>query len=284
MGIIVGALLGLVVGGMVAEHYGWRMAFIAAGVPGVFLALLVFLTVKEPMRGQSDEHHTASAELSFFESFSALWENRVYRYVTAAHVFAVFYGYAISSWLPALFLRQWDVSQGEVGGIVGLIFFAGGIPGLLGGGLLATYLAKRDPRWEAWVPAIAVLCAIPMYLLGLRSESILAASIFFGFGTFFFQFSHGPGMAVIQSSVAPNRRAFAAAVMFFASNMLGLGLGPFLVGMISDWRLADSDGGALAVALALTSFSLVFATVGYWYGGVLWGKVSQNAPVRKPSS
>lgn len=150
LGTAVGALMGLALGGKIAEQFGWRTAFFVAGVPGLALAVLVKISVHEPVRGRLDDPATlvarsaaGSAEIArapIRSTIAVLWKNAVYRSVTIAHVLAVFVSYAISSWLPALYLRQFDLGQNEVGVTVGLINFLGGVPGLLLGGILANLL------------------------------------------------------------------------------------------------------------------------------------------------
>jgi sugar phosphate permease len=278
-GPVIGSLMGLVIGGYIAQTYGWRTAFIAAGVPGIALALIVWITIREPKR-LSDQPSTAGEEEQdltldrpgYLESMKELWDNKVYRYVNTGHLLAVGFGYSITTWLPALYLRKWELSQSEVGTIVGLTFLFGGFPGALAGGYFASKLAIHDRRWESWLPAAALVISVPLYAAAFTSDSIMAASIFFGSGVFLLQCSQGPGMAVIQSSVDSNRRAFAAAVMFFCGNMFGLGLGPLVVGMISDLNLGASEAESLAIAIWTMSLLLIPAAICYWWGGVLWGR------------
>ena len=275
-GVIIGALFGLVIGGLVAENYGWRTTFVVAGVPGIFLAMLVWLTVKEPQRRAAETKAGSDDDIGFFAAVAELWQNKVYRYVNIGHLLAVSFAYSFTAWMPVLFLRQWEVGQAEVGQIVGLIFFLGGLPGMIFGGVLATKLSKLDRRWEAWVSALGCFLAIPLYFYGFSSTSMMSAALILGIGGFFYQCSHGPGMAVLQNSVNPKRRAFAAAFMFFCSNLVGLGLGPLTVGYISDMQLGADSAESLAIALKMMIFMLVPAFLAYFYGGVLWGRIIKD--------
>ena len=272
LGTVLGSLAGVVLGGYIAENYGWRMAFLAAGLPGLLLAVLVKLTVREPPRGQSESAGAAvmAEEVSFRQSAAALWHNRYYRWATGAHVISVFFGYSMAAWLPALFLRQFDLSQSEVGALVGVTVFVAGVPGLLLGGYLASVLARRDAAWEAWVPGLGMALATPALVLALLSDAPTAAAVLFGAAFFFYQWGHGPGLAVVQSSVSPNQRAFAAAVMYFLSNMLALGLGPLFVGYISDLQLGSTPGESLAIGLSVGVVALFLSALAYFYLGRLW--------------
>ena len=134
MGTAAGMLLGLAMGGLVAEHFGWRWAFVAAGAPGIALALIIKLTVREPLRGGMDQGETSSSSErdSFLETFRKLWDNRSYRFVNLGYSVSVFSGSAFTTWLPTLYLRQFDLSQSQVGLIVGVSIAGFATAGLVG--------------------------------------------------------------------------------------------------------------------------------------------------------
>ncbi len=269
LGTSLGMLFGLVMGGFVAEYYGWRWAFVCAGVPGLALALLLKFTVKEPVRGAMEDMTTEAAQSasenreSMFVAFKALWANKSYRYVNLAHMFGVFVGYGFTVWKPPLYLRQFDLSQSEVGLIVGLTSAGLGIPGMLLGGYFADRLSKRDSRGPAWLCAGAVLLAVPAYLIALWSSDWILTTVFIGVGLFLYSLSHAPGLAIVQTVVEPHRRAQAAAYVFFLSNILGLGLGPVLVGSVSDAFAPDYAERSLNVALGFVTLVLFIAMAMY---------------------
>lgn len=273
LGTSLGMLFGLVMGGFVAEYYGWRWAFVCAGVPGLALAILLKLTVREPRRGGAEAKAAAVAAVSqpasppkdsMLQTFRILWANRAYRAVNIAHMLGVFVGYGFTVWKPPLYLRQFDLSQSEVGMIVGFSAAAFGVPGMLLGGLLADRLFRRDARGPAWLCAGAVLLATPAYLLALWSEDWVITTAFIAIGIFLYSLSHAPGLAIVQTVVEPHRRAQAAAYVFFVSNMLGLGVGPLLVGSLSDAFAAEYAERSLNVALGIITFVLLGAAAMYW--------------------
>ncbi len=255
LGSAMGAFLGLAMGGYVAENYGWRMAFLVAGLPGLLLALAVKLTISEPVRGAMEiqsEQGLASADIdkpSFKETIASLLKNKIYLGTVSGHVLAVFKGYAITIWLPQMMLRNFDVSQTAVGTTVGLVFALGVTTGMIFGGYLATRLTRsKSPRWQLLVPVIGISCSIPFYFIALNADSFYLCAVLFGIGSFLFNWQHGPGLAVVQNYVRPDQRATAASFNFFFSNLLGLGLGPLVVGGISD---AASSLGDQSLNLAL---------------------------------
>jgi MFS family permease len=151
-----------------------------------------------------------------------------------------------------------------VGSILGLVNLVGGVPGLLAGGYLVDRFGKQDIRWRMRIPALALMLALPCFLAGLWQGTALGMSILMGVGIFLYQASHAPGLAVVQSSVAPNMRALAASLVFLFANMLGLGLGPLVVGSVSDVSM-DEHGSGGALRLALVCAMLVLLPAIYWY-------------------
>lgn len=272
LGTVIGSLAGLILGGYIAEHYGWRWAFIAAGAPGLVLAVMLKFTVREPLRGHADKKPAGGdGRLGFWASIVELWNNRIYRHATVAHVLSVFFGYSLAAWLPAFFIRQWGLTTSEVGAIVGTTVAVAGISGLLAGGAVTSWMSKRFNRgWEAWVPAIVLILGAPVCYFGLNAETAVYGAILIGGAYFLYQCMHGPGLAIVQSSVSPDKRAFAAAVMYFVSNISALGLGPLFVGYISDLQLADTAGDSLKIGLYFGPIALIVASLSYWRLGFRW--------------
>ncbi len=250
LGAAFGAMLGMAAGGYIAQHFGWRMAFLAAGLPGIALALVVKFTVREPERGGMDATpRQARRTEPFAKAVRSLVRNRAYRGVYVAHTLVVFTGYAIATWLPQLMLRNYEVSQAEVGGIIGVAYFLGVAGGMFSGGLLATYFMQFDARWQLRLPVIGLVLALPIYWFALNAGDFHTAAILFGAGLFFFNMQHGPSLAVVQSAVEPHQRATAAALNFFASNLFGLALGPLAVGWISDTMAPTYGDASLTIAI-----------------------------------
>ncbi len=265
MGTSIGGFLGLVIGGFVAEYYGWRAAFLVLGIPGLFLAVLTWLSVREPPRGTLDnEPQTDDTQvLSFKDAAVALWQNLVFRRIIIGHILAIFVGYSLFGWLPALFLRQFDMGQAEVGTLVGLIISVGGIPGLLLGGYLGDKLAESDVRWRVYIPIASLAIATPVLFLGMWTSNVLMACLMFGLGIFLYKLHWGPHLALVQQVVAPALRAQAVAYAMFFSNMLGLGLGPVLIGAISDMAMPSFGEKSLTVALSVSLIAFVLGA--FWY-------------------
>ncbi len=269
LGPTLGAVCGLLIGGAVADAYGWRAAFYAVGLPGLLLALLVIFTVREPQRGRLDPTYNHKAEsLGIFDTLKTLWKNKTYVYANLAHATAIVTAYAMSSWLPSLFLRTFEISKSEAGAIVSAFVVIGGIPGTLLGGIIADALAKRDERWRAWSSMVGLLISIPFYSFALFSPNVMTMAVLFGVAQFFFHLSFVPALAIVQNVVSPSMRALAAAFVFFVANFIGLGLGPVVVGAVSDMFAADFGDASIKVALFFSLSFLLISAIFFWLTGI----------------
>ncbi len=241
LGSILGSALGIILGGFIAQHYGWRTAFFVCGIPGVLLALVVKFTVREPLRGAMDPTETlqdkeSHAEESFKKAIESMLRNPAYLHVMIGHFVASMVGYAVVIWMPPFLSRTFSLSHSKTGVIAGGILFAGGFLGLSFGGFCSDYLAKRfGSKWLALYAAISAAVALPLNIIGFQGTSLITVIIFLGLASFFWHGQYAPSLSLIQTSVGANKRALASATAFFFSNLIGLGIGPVLVGAISDY-------------------------------------------------
>jgi MFS family permease len=247
LGVPLGMLLGFVVGGVINDVYGWRTAFVVAGLPGVVLALLVKLTIREPQRATTTV--TAAPGASVFDDVRLLLRNRLYRgTIIAAAIFNVA-AYGVSLWSPANMMRVFELDTRTAGLVMGIASGVGGAVGSLLGGLMSDRLQRADARWLYWVPATAAAGFFPLALAGVLMPNValygalLLITYIFSFAT------HAPFWAVVQSSVPAHKRAIAAAFYLFAINLIGLGLGPQLAGILSD--LAEPFFGQMRLRIVI---------------------------------
>lgn len=273
LGTALGALLGLALGGLIAEAYGWRMAFFVAGCPGILLAILVKLTVREPQRGRMDSGEatrpaaSSAGDSSLAQTLRRLWRIPAYRLVAISSLMASFVSHSISSWLPSIFIRQYEMGQGDAGVTTGLINLLGGVPGLVLGGWLGDRLVRRNVHWLGRIPSLALAMAFLTVMLALWTSNGTLAVVMFGCSIFLYQLSHGPSLAAIQWTLAPDERAQGAAFVFFLGNLLGLTLGPLLAGAISDLGALRFGTASLSLGLSVVTLSLIGAAISYWRTG-----------------
>ncbi len=249
VGIHVGTLFGFKGGGMLDDAFGWRMAFILVGAPGLILALLVWLTVKEPERGRTDPSHAPRpAAPPAREVIAYLMRRRSFVYLATAMGFTAFAGYAFSVWAPT-FLRRvhgWSSSEaGDLGWPIGV----GGAIGSILAGYLADRLGRRDPRWWAWVPALAGVGPLPFTLAFLFHGDPVTALWVATPGMAIAAFYQGPSFATVQNLAPPAMRSVASGLLLFITTMIGYAAGPPAIGLLNDHVFAHH--GELAVRYSL---------------------------------
>lgn len=260
-----GLLIGFAAGGYMAANYGWRSAFFVIGSPGILVALLVFFTVRDPARGAADRlAPNAGMPTTMVDAFKFLWSQPAYRWIVIGSTLVQFLGTGVVNWLPSMLERSHGMVEDEVGIKLGLaIGIAGSIGTLVLGGLVADRLSKRDLRWGLWVLVIGELLLIPGYALVLLAPTgDLAISAFFlpaMLATFFM----GPVLALTQALAPPDMRATAGALLMFIISLIGAGLGPVAVGLLSDLLNPSLGQDGLRAALWLAPVAAGLAAIAY---------------------
>lgn len=249
LGAVFGTGFGLIAGGMLAYYFGWRMAFVLLGIPGIFLAAIVFFTMREPPRGRYTPAAMDTAQTGWLETLRSFSGNKVLIFTCIAWALVTTVGYAMAIWLAPIMLRNFEMETSNVGLILGLTFIAGGIPGPIVGGYLTDWLAKYDVRWRAWIPALGTLGCLPFYYLCLTADSLYAFLGFFIIGYFLFLFQNGPSIAILQTSTATGARAMAFAFALLINNLSGQALGPFVIGAVSDLLAPAYGSQSLNIAV-----------------------------------
>lgn len=234
IGIPVGSLLGLVIGGLVADAYGWRTAFFVAGIPGVLLGVFIWFTLKEPRLRLGFPKKTDAGQVSFPVALRALASSPAYVLVTCGAAVAAFVGYGMGAFTPVFFIRVHGLSAGETGIWLGISSGIGGLIGTWIGGVLADRFGVRNPAMYMIVPAVGMAIASVSFTPGLLAADWRWALVLIWIPGILNSLWYGPSFAILQRLVAPGMRAMAVAVMLFVINMVGLGLGPLVLGTVSD--------------------------------------------------
>lgn len=251
MGIYIGVLFGFAAGGWIAENFGWRNAFFVIGIPGILYAFAVLWVIKEPKRGHFDPAGAgAPAQSSLSETMAGLRRRPTFWYLSVGCAFSAFISYGNGNFMPSFLMRNHGLSLTEVGVILGLISGLSGATGTFLGGYMADRLATRDMRWYLWIPILGGLSAmIPAYytLLGENTTFIVAAMIPSQILSALYL---GPCIATCHNLVSPGMRAMASAILYFVLNLIGLGLGPLTVGILSDFYAEPFGDDNLRYAMA----------------------------------
>ena len=268
IGTPLGSLIGLAMGGMIADAYGWRTAFMVAGAPGVIIGLLCFFTLIET-RGKLVAQVAArkANQIDFKVALKVLANKKTFWLIAFAAAIKAFIGYGHAPFTASFFFRNHADQITELAatikaitglalgpaGTVGIGLSAvSGIAGIFGvwlGGYIADRLGAKDLRAYVIVPAIASLVVIPIYITAVLVDDARLAFLLLALPAILGSLWYGPVYATAQSIVEPRMRATTAAVMLFIINLVGLGLGPLFVGILSD-MLANNFLGASGMSIA----------------------------------
>jgi predicted MFS family arabinose efflux permease len=250
MGIPLGVLTGFLVGGWVNQWFGWRTAFMVVGIPGVFLALLLWLTLREPTRGQFDDRTQGQAS-TLLGTFRFLWKRRACRHLCLAAALYGLSGWGAGIWQPSFFMRSHGMSSAEVGTWLAFVFGLSGAAGAYLGGVIGdrVYRKTGDPRWYMWISGAGILVAIPFVFLVYLWPTPVPALLFLIIPTLLGHMYLGPVMAMLLGIAGASRRAVAAALYGFFINLVAMGLGPLTVGMMSDYLQPDYGVDSLRYAI-----------------------------------
>ena len=256
-------LFGFAAGGWIAENFGWRNAFFVIGIPGILYAVAVLWVVKEPKRGQCDVGGTSSKS-SLTETMNYLRARPTFWWISIGCAFTAFVSYGNGNFMPSFLMRNHGLSLAEAGATLGLISGLSGATGTFLGGFPADRLGLRDIRWYVWIPMLGGLSAmIPAYytLLAESTTLIIAAMIPSQIlGALYL----GPCIATCHNLVSPGMRAMASAILYFVLNIIGLGMGPLTVGILSDAFECTYGDNNLRYAMATT---LTISLIGIFF---LW--------------
>ena len=243
LGIPLGTVLGVLIGGWVSQNYGWRAAFFVVGVPGLLLAILFRLTVREPPRGTFDvaTSETAPSVMAVARRLAA---KPAFVHVALGCAVTSFAGYGITAFAIPYVMRGFSLSVGSAS-IAFAVF--GGLAAAVGvgaGGYLTDWLGRRDKRLYVLIPAAGFVIAAPLYIMAFLQTTLTGMATFIVLPAIVQYLYLGPAVAVCQNMVGPRERALTSAVLTLVINLIGLGLGPALIGLASDLFASSAFAGA----------------------------------------
>ena len=277
-GTFIGSLLAFVGGAWIAQEYGWRMAFFVVGVPGILLAVVLRYTTSEPERGKFDKQAAPTTELGFMPTLLEMWGISSMRLILIGCAFASMAGYALGYWAPSFLIRVHGLSIVEAGAIVGVTGISCGLFGSLIGAALCDRLAKKNRSWLLYVPALSLLLSLPLMLAFLYWPQTATHEVFgrqipvavwwFAVASVLGSWWAAPTYVAVQEVVGANQRTLACAILLFMMNVFGFGVGPFLVGFISDAYQASVGDLSIRFALMWMMAAYVVALICYTLAGL----------------
>jgi len=262
-GMNVGQLLLFLVGGWVSQVYGWRAAYLAAGIPALLLALVVGVVLKEPPRGQSEglQAQAAGSTPPLGLVIAHLWAQRSFRHLIAAIAIGAIGSFSIVIWFPSFLRRSVGMSALEVGTAMALY------TGILGGtgtylsGHIADRLGRRDVRWNLWLAALTNALVFPFCVAAYLAGSRLGTLALFVFPSLAFTANLAPSIAMTHGLATVRMRAQASALLFFTLTIVGQSVGPQLTGLISDHLARHYGRDSLRYALLIMSVFWLWSAV-----------------------
>jgi predicted MFS family arabinose efflux permease len=265
----IGILIGFLIGGWIGQLYGWRIAFIAAGLPGILLAALLFFCTSEPRRTLNVDK--PDADPGFIEGIRYLFSVPTFRTVALAMGIAHFSIFGVMNFTPSFMIRSYGLSLTEVATTLALIYGVGGGIGTVLIGVFADRMAKRDPRWRIW---LVFLCTAVAYVASLGAYLVHSPVLSFSFYAIVAicaVSTQGIVFGTMQLVIHSRAHALMTSILFFSNNLIGMGLGPLFVGMVSD---------ATRPALGIESvrFGLILCATGFLIAAPFYLRAAKRLP------
>lgn len=279
LGVYLGTMIAFAVGAFVVSQYGWRPAFLLVGLPGLAIAALVRFTLVEPPRGFSEGKPAPEAKpidwSEIYEQvsngFRHIWSDRVSFHTIMGVTLISFVGYGGAVWGFSFFMRSFKMSYEETGIFLALTVGIFGATGAILGGKLADWLGAKDVRWSSWIVACAKVAAAPLIAVFFLVDKEIALWVYVPV-TILGAFYLGPSFAMIQSRAPLHMRTTISSIMLFILNIVGLGFGPQLVGILSDVLEPTYGIESLRYALLLTSVISLWGAYHYYLAGRAMGE------------
>ena len=261
-----GMMFGFVGGGFIAEAYNWRIALVSVGVPGLLLAFVMARSLREPGRG-TYEIETPPPPPPIRTTAATMWTNPAMRHLIAGGIAVGLMGYGFTQWLPTFFMRTHDLSQSQTGMLMAGVFGISGAIGALAAGKWFDRLSTRGFQHGMRMLAIVPFFTGPFFIMGLLADDLTTAILLFIIPGFAGNYAIGPTIAMVQTLSPVHMRAVSSAIKMLCLNLIGMGLGPLLVGLLSDLLTPEHGEDALSVALAFFTLVGLWGTVHFWLCG-----------------
>jgi MFS family permease len=259
LGAPIGAWLGADMAGAVAHAFNWRAAFLALGVPGLLVGLIVYFTVNEPPRGRLDAV-VGDIRPSLLETLKFLWQQKAAYHVVMGGGVCALWGWGLIYWTPTFLMRAYNLDVGQAGAVTGNIHLVGGSLATVGTAWLLSRPAMADPRRVVWLLAAGVgLTTIPSIVAYWTHDLLVAKAMFCIFIPAIY-FYIGPCFGLLNNLAPCHMRSMFIAVSLLVANILNLIVAPWIVGVLSDWFAGahPTDSASLRSAL------IVLAPTGLW--------------------
>jgi MFS family permease len=263
--IYLGVTCGLVLGGVLTHLFSWRVAFVVVGLPGLIVALIVRLTVREPVRGCFDASQGEVAQ-SLPVVMRFIRGQRAYLYLAIGLSFVAVSSNAFNVWVPAFLGRVHAIGIAQIGISLGVLKGAFGVVGALCGGWLADQMSRQDVTWHLRIPAIVNFAGAFLLVLFVFAHELIVAFALYAAGTVLVGMTFGPVFALAQNLTPARMRAVAASIVLALTTLFGQGGGPFMVGALNDVIGVAKGPEAVRFSLAIAAAANLIAAGFFWRG------------------
>ncbi len=279
-GIPIGSAVGIIFGAVITTILDWRAAFIIVGIMGVILAPIFRFLIKEPIRGAFDGAKAKSEPAKISEVLKVLISKPSFWTLSIGASCSSMMGYGLFAWLPTFFLRSYgDVLPQALawvpdflippnpkpilfaGYYYGLMVLIGGVIGIWLGGQISDRIGKAKKSAYALVPAVSFLLAMPFFILGTFTNNLMVSFFVYLIPTALGLVWLGPVLSAFQNIVPPNMRATASAIFLLINNLIGIGLGDFLIGLMSDTLKAQYGAESLRYSIMSGTIFYILAAI-----------------------
>jgi predicted MFS family arabinose efflux permease len=259
LGAPIGAWIAADVAGAVARAYDWRHAFLALGVPGLVVGIIVYLTIREPARGRLDAI-VDDLKPSVSETWRFFCEQKAAFHVVMGGGVCALWGWGLMYWTPAFLMRTYSLDVGQAGAVTGNIHLIGGSVATVATAWLLSRRSMADPRRVVWLMAAVVALTTVPSIIAYWTHSLLLAKIMFWTFIPAIYFYIGPCFGLLNNLSPCHMRSMFIAVSLLVANVFNLIVAPKLVGALSDWFA----GGHATDAASLRIAMLILAPTGFW--------------------
>lgn len=268
-GIPIGSALGIVFGGIIASMVDWRYAFFFVGLAGIAIAPIFRMTIKEPPRGQFDRQRKDRLPPGLKSILRTLARKPSFWLLAVGASCSSMMGYGVFFWLPSFFVRSYGLTLLNASLFFGAVLLIGGLAGIWVGGWLGDRFGQIQRAQYARIPAIAFLATVPFYVLAILSPTLTVSFVVLLVPTALGLAWIGPVVSAIQHLVRPDMRATASAIFLFINNLIGIGLGTYAIGALSDTLHVHFGDDSLRYSiLAGTGFyilaAILFFMAAHW--------------------
>src|SRR5271166_6055216 len=260
-------LLSFVLGGWLASRLGWRVTFFLMGLPALFVAVLVKWTVRDPRALRAHVAVIGTPRQPWHGVLAGLWLDRPTRHLTAALIVLLTIGAGLGPWYATFLTRYHGLGTEQLGYWLGFIFSVGGIAGIALGGDLSTRWFAQNLAGQMTMIAIAVACLTPAFTLFLTAHDTRIALGALAVLWTLFNFALGPTFALLQRLVSADARATSLALIMMLANLIGMGIGPQLVGLFSDLFRPAFGSESLRYAMLTPAAAAIWSAYHFWRAG-----------------